>query len=107
MEKKLDSKTTIIQLIENCNSNLFPYIYQLLIILATLPITTCERERSISILRRLKTFLKYTMTGNRLCGLDLMNWHYDYNFYIESLVNEFEILHPRILNLIDLELFNK
>ncbi|OAF71253.1 hypothetical protein A3Q56_00958 [Intoshia linei] len=67
MEKKeLDSKTTIIKLIESCNSNLFPNIHQLLIILATLPITICECERSISILRRLKTFIRSTMTAKNI-----------------------------------------
>ncbi|OAF70217.1 hypothetical protein A3Q56_02004 [Intoshia linei] len=55
---KIDSKTTIIQLMESCNSNFFPNIYQLLIILATLPITTCERERSISILEKIENRFK-------------------------------------------------
>ncbi|OAF71013.1 hypothetical protein A3Q56_01248 [Intoshia linei] len=68
-KKELDSKTTIIQLIESCNSNLFPNIHQLLIILVTLPITSCQCECSISILRRLKFFLRSTMTDLVLGGI--------------------------------------
>ncbi|XP_065680477.1 52 kDa repressor of the inhibitor of the protein kinase-like [Hydra vulgaris] len=44
-------------------------------ILATIPITTCECERSISTLRRIKTYTRSTMLKNRLNRLALMSIH--------------------------------
>ena len=40
----------------------FPAIYQLLKVLATIPITTCQCERCISRLRIIKTYMRSTMT---------------------------------------------
>ena len=39
-------------------------------ILATLPVTSCECERSISALRRLKNYNRSTMVEDRLNGFD-------------------------------------
>ena len=50
----------------------FPNIYVILVILATLPVTSCECERSISMLKLLKTSLRSTMGNDRLNGLALM-----------------------------------
>ena len=44
-------------------------------ILATLPVTSCECERSISALRMLKTYNRSTMVEDRLNGLALMQIH--------------------------------
>ena len=59
-----------------------PMFYPLLIniytafqIFATIPVTSCTCERSISVLRRLKTYLRSTMTETRLKGLALLNVH--------------------------------
>ena len=41
-----------------CNATLFPNIRKLLHIFATLPVTTCSAERSFSVLRLLKTYLR-------------------------------------------------
>jgi len=46
-------------------------------ILATLPITSCECERSFSGMRRLKTYNRTTMLEERFNGLALMNFHLD------------------------------
>lgn len=64
----------------NCPSNIsntlkalkfdaFPNIKIALKILATLPITSCECERSFSGLRRVKTHTRTTMSGERLNSL--------------------------------------
>jgi hypothetical protein len=41
----------------------FPNIYTAFQIFATIPVTTCLCERSISALRRLKTYLRSTMSS--------------------------------------------
>ena len=46
-------------------------------ILATIPITSCECERSFSGMRRLVNFCRTTMLEERLNGLALMNFHLD------------------------------
>ena len=55
----------------------FPAIYQLLKALATIRITTCQRERCISRLRIIKTYMISTMTEERLNGLALLSIHRD------------------------------
>lgn len=50
-------------------------IRTLLYLLACLPITTCTNERSFSTLRRLKTYLRNTMSDQRLNGLALLSIH--------------------------------
>ena len=47
---------TIASTLKVINQLLFPNITYLLTLVAVLPITTCEAERSISTLRRLKTY---------------------------------------------------
>ena len=46
---------------------------KLLKILCTLPITTVESERCFSTLKRIKTFLRNTMRGDRLCALAMLS----------------------------------
>ena len=60
-----------------CNRVIFPSIYNLLKILATLPVTTCTSERSFSTLRRLKSCLRSTSGQVHLNGLALLNIYRD------------------------------
>ena len=55
---------------------MFPNINILLRLICTLPVTSCECERNVSALRRLKTYLRTTMGQDRLSGLALMHVHY-------------------------------
>lgn len=55
---------------------LFPNVHRLLRLILTLPVTTCECERSVSVLHRLKTYLRSTMGQTRLTGLALLHVHY-------------------------------
>ena len=51
----------------------FPNIKVLLLILCTLPVTSCSAERSVSGLKRIKTFLRSTMANERLFSLALLH----------------------------------
>jgi len=67
-----DLLSSAIQALEECNHEFFPNVHhKLLRILCTLPITSEECERSFSALRRLKTYLRATMTSERESGLAL------------------------------------
>ena len=47
--------------LEYANESMFPNIHILLRLICTLPVTSSECERSISVLRRLKTYLHSTI----------------------------------------------
>ena len=80
---------------------MFPNIRQLLRIVSTLPVTSCECERSISVLRRLKTYLRTTMAEKRLTGLALMHVNYGMDLNLDEIINIFSRQHPRRMLLQD------
>ena len=80
-----------------CDPDDFPNLYMLLKIAATLPVTTCECERSISTMRRLNNYMRCTMGESRLSSLALMHIKYDMPVNLEEIVNLFEGLHPRMM----------
>ena len=64
---------TLADLLPRIDKLAFPNIFTAMQILATLPLATCTCERSISALRRPKTYLRSTMTQERLTGLALLD----------------------------------
>ena len=67
----------------------FPNILTMLRILGVSPVTSCECERSISALRRLKTWLRSTMGEDRLNGLALMHINNDVKVETDKVVDIF------------------
>ncbi|KAH3751583.1 hypothetical protein DPMN_186150 [Dreissena polymorpha] len=55
--------------------DLLPAVREAMIILLTLPATTCTVERPFSTLRRVKTWLRSTMSDDRLSDLCMMSVH--------------------------------
>lgn len=55
-------------IISHCEStkDIIPEVIKLLKIVLTIPVSTCTAERSFSALRRIKTYLRSTMTQQRL-----------------------------------------
>lgn len=51
-----------------CDADVFPNMASLLRLACTVPVTTCENERSNSRLKLLKTYLRSTMGQDRLSG---------------------------------------
>ena len=65
-----------------CVPDDFPNLYMLLKIAATLPVTTCECERSISTMRRLNNYMRCTVGESKLSALALMHInHISYIIY--------------------------
>lgn len=58
-----------------CDKTIFPNIHILLKIFITIPVSTSTAERSFSTLRRIKTYLRNTMSESRLNGLANLNIH--------------------------------
>ncbi len=62
--------------------------------MGTLPVTSCECERSISMLKLIKTSLS-SMGQDRLNGLAMLYYHRDIEITSEEVVDEFSRRHPR------------
>uniref|UniRef100_A0A6I8QP26 HAT C-terminal dimerisation domain-containing protein n=1 Tax=Xenopus tropicalis TaxID=8364 RepID=A0A6I8QP26_XENTR len=82
-------------------TDLIPAVRQAILIALTLPVTTCTVERSFSSMRRVKTWLRSTMTVNRLSGLCMMSLHRDIvnenrPQFIHEVVDKFAQDHRRL-----------
>lgn len=75
-----------IEILKACDADVFPSINKILQVCLTLPVSNASAERSFSSLRRLKTWLRSTMTENRLNGLALLHIHK------ENSINPYEVL---------------
>ena len=89
-----------------CDKTSYPNIYLLLQLSLTLPITSCESERSFSQLKLLKTSHRSTMTANRLSSLAMLKInrarceHLQHSASkLSGMVQTFKQLHPRRMKL--------
>ena len=90
------------QSLKECDELTFPNLFVLLKIAATLPITSCECERSFSVIRRLRTWLRACMSSDRLSALALIHIHYGHSVDYDRVVDLFLKLHPRKLDFVNL-----
>ena len=72
-------------------------------ILATLPVRSCECERSLSALRRLKNYSRSTMLENRLNGLALLHIHQEIEPTVNEVIEKFSLDGPRKLDFYSLD----
>ena len=81
------------------DGDIFPNNRELVLVGYTSPIGSCEAERSFSALRRIQTYLRSTMTEERLRGLTLMYVHYSKAAQLDTgeVVKQFVRAHPRHL----------
>ena len=77
----------------------FVNIYVALRILATLPVTTCECERSFSAMRHLKKWTQSTMGQTRLNGIGSLFFHRNINIPNDKVIDRFAEKHGRRINL--------
>ena len=78
-----------------CDRNLIPNVIKFLELLIVNPATSCTPERSFSTARRLKTWLRSTMTNKRFNALAILQIHKDLTVKINMIdvANEFVSLH--------------
>lgn len=91
------TRKSALECLDKCDQKLYPNIYTLLQILATLPVSTATPERSFSSLRRLKNYLRNTTGENRLNGLALMNIHYGIEIDANEVVHIFKKKNRRLI----------
>ncbi|XP_047138941.2 52 kDa repressor of the inhibitor of the protein kinase-like [Hydra vulgaris] len=94
--------TTLTKLLPFIDRITFPNIFTLIQILATIPVTTCTCERSISVIRHLKTYLRNTMSQNRFNSLALMHVHQDISIDVNEVIDCFARKNPRRMKLVDI-----
>ena len=63
--------------IKDCDTKMYPNIRILLQLACTIPVTSCECERSASALRRLNNYMRSSMGKERLANLALLHIHYE------------------------------
>ena len=73
--------------IKECDPMYFPNLRTLLQIACTLPVTSCECERSASTLRRLHNYMRASMGQERMTALALMHIHYNSDIDLNEVVN--------------------
>jgi hypothetical protein len=87
----------LLQTLRVCDSDSFPNIHCLLIIGCTLPITSVESERSISLMRRLKTYSRSSMGEERFSDLAVIAMNYDCKITTDEVCESFVKSQPRRL----------
>jgi hypothetical protein len=70
---------------------MLPELAKTVRLILTVPVTACTAERAFSGLRRLKTYLRNTMTQTRLNDTAILNCHRSYleSIDVEEIMNNF------------------
>ena len=89
--------SSLLEALASCDADSFPNIYNLLVIGCTLPVTSAEAERSFSLLRRIKTYLRSTMTEERMSDLAVIAMNYNIRIPVDDVCKAFVQTHPRRL----------
>ncbi|CAM1326005.1 Prkrir (predicted) [Pycnogonum litorale] len=72
-----DVPNSLIKSFQSCDKDIFPSVHTLLSIACALPVGSTTAERLFSTLRRIETYLRSTMSENRLSSLAVINIHSD------------------------------
>lgn len=99
LKKPEDRPESCAAAIKEVDARDFPNLAVLLKIACTLPVTSCECERSASVLRRLHSWSRTSMRQDRLASLALMHIHYNENVEVSEVVDIFARKHQRRMQL--------
>ena len=90
---------SVAKLLKVCDQDSFPNIYIFSKIAAIIPITSCECERSGSVLKRLNTYLCASMGQERLKSLAMTHISYDQKIDKEKVLEIFCKKQHRVMEL--------
>jgi len=90
---------TLLETLDETNVALYPRIYVAVKTLLTYPVSACAAERSFSSIKRLKTPLRNTMTGDRLSSLAVLHIHKRKDVDVDDVITKFAQLKDRRLKL--------
>jgi len=83
--------------LELANKKLYPHLYCILKNYIAIPPSTTTAERSFSVLKRVKTYLRATMSQERLSALALLHIHRDIQLQLDAVVDTFNNTRQRKL----------
>lgn len=81
---------------EHLSKQVFPNLFKVVEIAITLPVSSATSERSFSIMRRINTYLRSTMSQNRFSNLSILNIEKDIVVDVEEILNTFSKTGRRI-----------
>ena len=93
---KNDLPDSVFVTLKRVDSLAFPNIHLALKLLGTLPITTCEYERSFSSLRIVKTWDRSTIANARLNGVALLFIHREIDLDVSKIIDLFAQKNRRV-----------
>lgn len=88
-EKINEKPETFIDSLCECNISIFPNVYKILQVCATIPVTVATVERSFSTLKRIKTYLRNSTIETRLNGLATISIHREIKIDTERIIDKF------------------
>lgn len=92
--KDIDLPTTIYEALHLSDIKFFPNVYALLKVLCILPVMKVENEKFEAGRRRLKAYLKNTLTEQRSSNLALLNINVDIKHDLDLMVDTYIKLYP-------------
>ena len=85
----LEKPNGLVETIETTNEVLYPNVTTVLTILLTMPVSTATPERSFTVMRRFKSYMRSTMKTERLSALVLMHAYRDSPIDTDIVIREF------------------
>ena len=82
------------------SASIFPNLHVIVVLLCVFPVTSCSAERSVSTLRRVKTYLRSTTGETRLSYLCLVSIFSDLPIDLEEIIDLFAAEKSRKMNFI-------
>ena len=83
---------------------MYPNITTVLTILGTIPVTTCACKRCMSVMRRLKTYMRSSIGQGRFNDLATLQIHYDLKICEDDILDRLVLKYPkriRMANILD------
>ena len=90
-----EAPDTIDETLKYTKSSMYPNIHTVLLLIGTIPVTTCTCERCMSVLRRLKTYLRSRMKQDRFNTLSQLQIHYDMDINVDDVLNRLIVEYPK------------
>ena len=75
--------------LKDTNKTLYPDIFICLVVLITMPVSTASAERQFSIMRRVKNYMRSTMSTERMSGLAVLHSYRHMDIDIENVIIQF------------------
>lgn len=93
-----NSDSTLTDVLQKIDQNVFANLYKLMQVALTLPISSASCERSFSVMRRIKTWIRSSMNQDRFTDMSILHIERDISNIIDSenILNKFALKNRRI-----------